>query len=88
MFIVSLKINPALSVISFFVSLCATLENAAKFTKLSARTYGDLVSAQLVYVNDSLITLCLTLDEICLWFSTDFRTKTLVFRRHEKCLSK
>ena len=49
MFIVSLKMPLALFAISFFVSLFVTLENAAKFTKLSARTYGGLVSAHLVW---------------------------------------
>ena len=49
MFIVSLKMPPTLFVVSFFVSLFVTLENAAKFTKLSARTYGGLVSAHLVW---------------------------------------
>lgn len=44
------------------VSLFVTLENAAKFTKLSAKTYGEPVSAQLVYINDSLMTLCFALD--------------------------
>lgn len=75
-FIISLKVRPVLNVISlFFVSLFVTLENAAKFTKLSARTYGELVSAQLVYVNDSLITLCFALDEICLRLSVGLKSQ-------------
>ena len=45
-----------------------------KFTKLSARTYGELVSAQLVYISDSLITLCFAWDENYLWCSVGFKS--------------
>ena len=72
--IVSLKVRPDLFCnLSFLVSLFVTLENAAKFTKLSARTYGELVSAQLGCVNASLITLRYTSDEICLWLSAGLK---------------
>lgn len=65
MFILSLKVRPALFVMSFsVVSLFVTLENAAKFTKRSARTCGELVSAQFVYINGSLMTRCFSLDQI------------------------
>lgn len=70
LFIVSQKCDLFIyEVCSFLLfSLFAILENAAKLTKLSARTYGELVSVQLVYSKHFSISRCFALDVIYLWF--------------------